>query len=425
MARHWWGRLILAASIIVLTVSVAVASSTSYDDFADNTIHTSRWTTVQMGSGLTIAAANQRLEINIPATAANDPSAGIFGAGLMSTCQIRGDFDLQATYQLLQWPTTNGVRVGLGAGAGRLFVDPTPIVERVSASTNYPDSPGEYYLTDFDDGVWGVTSTHDLTGTLRLVRSGSTVTGYRLAAGTWVVVHAGPMMTGDVRIALAAWSHDNLFAHQAVSLAFDNVVVNQGQLVCPDTLPPTITISTPADGGVYLLRQPATAAYSCTDSQSGVVTCIGSVPAGNPIDTTTAGTKTFTVNAADGAGNAASQTVTYTVAYTVCPLYDQTKAIHSGSTFPIKLQLCDAAGGNVSSSSVVVHVVGLTLLSSSVNEGLADAGNANPDNDFRFDVALGGYIYNLSTKGLTTGTYGLSFTAGGDPTTHTVQFEVR
>ncbi len=52
-----------------------------------------------------------------------------------------------------------------------------------------------------------------------------------------------------------------------------------------------------------------------------------------------------------------------------------------------------------------------------------DTGNANPDSDFRFDATLGtsgGYIFNLSTKGLGGGTYGFTFTAGNDPTVHSV-----
>jgi hypothetical protein len=58
---------------------------------------------------------------------------------------------------------------------------------------------------------------------------------------------------------------------------------------------------------------------------------------------------------------------------------------------------------------------------------LDDAGSANPDNNFRFDPTLGttgGYIFNLKTTGLATGTYAVSFVATGDPTTHTVQFQV-
>ena len=51
------------------------------------------------------------------------------------------------------------------------------------------------------------------------------------------------------------------------------------------------------------------------------------------------------------------------------------------------------------------------------------AGEANGDNNFRFDN--GSYIYNLKTTGLSTGTYNLSFTAGSDPLVHAVQFQVR
>ena len=52
-----------------------------------------------------------------------------------------------------------------------------------------------------------------------------------------------------------------------------------------------------------------------------------------------------------------------------------------------------------------------------------DSGNANPDGDFRY--AGGGYIFNLSTKGLAGGTYVLSFTAGNDPWVYQLQFQVK
>jgi len=54
-------------------------------------------------------------------------------------------------------------------------------------------------------------------------------------------------------------------------------------------------------------------------------------------------------------------------------------------------------------------------------------GNANPDNNFRFDATLGptgAYIFNLSTGGLASGTYSLQFTASSDPVTHSVNFGV-
>jgi len=43
---------------------------------------------------------------------------------------------------------------------------------------------------------------------------------------------------------------------------------------------------------------------------------------------------------------------------------------------------------------------------------------------FRYDATLDGYIFNLSTKELPTGTYQLRFVADADPITQAVRFEV-
>ena len=40
-------------------------------------------------------------------------------------------------------------------------------------------------------------------------------------------------------------------------------------------------------------------------------------------------------------------------------------------------------------------------------------------------TTLGGYIFNLSTSELGTGTYNLTFTAGNDPVPHSVSFQVK
>jgi hypothetical protein len=55
------------------------------------------------------------------------------------------------------------------------------------------------------------------------------------------------------------------------------------------------------------------ASYSCNDATSGLDTCAGPVPSGQPIDTSTPGARTFTVTATDMAGNQGSRTVDYTV----------------------------------------------------------------------------------------------------------------
>jgi probable HAF family extracellular repeat protein len=110
--------------------------------------------------------------------------------------------------------------------------------------------------------------------------------------------------------------------------------------------------------------------------------------------------------------------------YGTCLLYDPSRAVKSGSTIPIKIQVCNA-NGNQSSANLVVHAISVSKASNSVNSIVEDAGNANPDNDFRFDLSLAGYIFNLTTKGLTPGTYNLNIRIGSDTTTYSVPFQVK
>lgn len=202
---------------------------------------------------------------------------------------------------------------------------------------------------------------------------------------------------------------------------------SQAVTVMIDQTPPGIAIISPT-ATPYLLNQAVTTSYSCTDNGSGVATCAGSVANGAALDTSTIGPHSLTVQATDQAGNAASQSMTYRVIYNICTLYDQTRAVHSGAKIPIKLQLCDVNGTDVSSSGLVVTAVSVTQISTQAPGTLTTPGNATPDTNFRFDPTLGttgGYIYNLSTQGLTTGTYSLSFQVSSDPTLYTVQFEVK
>lgn len=119
----------------------------------------------------------------------------------------------------------------------------------------------------------------------------------------------------------------------------------------------------------------------------------------------------------------ATKQVTQRVNYRVCTQYDQTKAHNSGSTIPIKLQLCNAAGVNLSSAGVVVNSIGTRRISATPWGDVEDAGNANPDNNFRHTGDM--YMYNLQTKGLASGVYEMGFIVGADPTVYTVQFQIK
>jgi len=136
------------------------------------------------------------------------------------------------------------------------------------------------------------------------------------------------------------------------------------------------------------------------------------------------GANSFTVTAADNVGNRNSATVTYTVGYGIRPLY-AIVARQSGSAYPIKLQLVDAAGNNLSSPNIAVHAVGVITVSSDAPQPLSSAGNANPDMDFRYDASLAGYIFNLKLTGYATGTYSLQFKVGNDAVVYNAAFQVK
>ena len=117
---------------------------------------------------------------------------------------------------------------------------------------------------------------------------------------------------------------------------------------------------------------------------------------------------------------------TLSITYGVCALYDPEQAAQSGSTIPVKLQLCTASLSDVSSPGVVVTATGVIQVSNNVPAQLADSGNANPDFNFRYTAGTPGmYIFNLSTKGYASGTYLLNFNVAGDPLPHQVKFSVR
>jgi predicted extracellular nuclease len=179
--------------------------------------------------------------------------------------------------------------------------------------------------------------------------------------------------------------------------------VNEGTVTFTVTNAANATVGSPVVGSV----------------SGGVATANYILPGG-----TTPQALTITGQFSGGASTAPStDTATLSVTFNICLLYDPTKAVKSGATYPIKLQLCDINHNNVSSSSIVLHAISVGQVSSTVTGEVISAGEANPDNNFRFDS--GQYIFNLKTTGLTTGVYNLNFTAGNDPVVHTVQFQVK
>jgi hypothetical protein len=112
--------------------------------------------------------------------------------------------------------------------------------------------------------------------------------------------------------------------------------------------PPTISITSPANGATYSQGQLVNAAYACTPSAASTLTsCTGPVAAGTAIDTTTPGQHIFAVTGQDQDGGHATATTSYTVS-----------AASGTSTASVARSRTSAAGVTVSLRLACTGVVG-------------------------------------------------------------------
>jgi uncharacterized repeat protein (TIGR01451 family) len=181
-----------------------------------------------------------------------------------------------------------------------------------------------------------------------------------------------------------------------------------------DQKAPTISLVTPADGASLVIGASVPVSYTCSDGGSGMALCTGTIASGALLDTSNPGTGTFEVQASDEAGNQATVTHSYTVGYGLCNLQLPSAA---GGALPIRFELCDAAGDNLSSPGLSVTAVALD------GEAIPDT---HPHSDGSFRLAGGQYMYTLHLpKSLSPGTHHLQISVAGDPAEHVMDFEVR
>ena len=122
-----------------------------------------------------------------------------------------------------------------------------------------------------------------------------------------------------------------------------------------DATTPTVNIANPVDGESVPLGKTQKATYKCADKDSGVASCVGPVASGSPIDTSTIGTRAFTVTGTDKAGNVTTVTIHYTVVYTwngfVQPVSNEADGVlnlvHAGDLVKLKFGLGSATSLDV------------------------------------------------------------------------------
>jgi endonuclease G, mitochondrial len=121
---------------------------------------------------------------------------------------------------------------------------------------------------------------------------------------------------------------------------------------------PAASLTTPADGAVYMLNDIVNASFACADGGSGVGSCIGTSASGSPIDTASSGPKIFSVTAIDGVGNALTVAVTYTVS--TGPSHKRTPSISITNPPATATQGASFTPGYSYDGDGVIHLASLT-----------------------------------------------------------------
>lgn len=267
---------------------------------------------------------------------------------------------------------------------GSFIIDTVPPVTTDDADAAWHNTNVTVHFTCTDTGSGCATTYYTTNGSIPTILS---------ASGNSVT------LTTDGIYTIKYFSVDNAGNQETVETAANQVHI--------DKTKPVITITTPIEGGSYILNHVVLANYGATDiGGSGVSSVVGDVPNGSAIDTTSTGPHTFTVTATDIAGNVQFKTVTYNVEqYNIVklpPITLDSKTFKQTSTIPVKIVLTTTSGAPVTDGTALLYyaagnISDLTL----VTTPATSSGGSNVLNKFRNDPTSNQYIFNLSTKPLT------------------------
>ena len=124
-----------------------------------------------------------------------------------------------------------------------------------------------------------------------------------------------PLSVGQAITTAVLGTHTVTVSAKNKSTISSQQTVHYKVIVPPYNLvPPTITLTSPVNGAVYVQGSTVTAHFSChAFAGTHITSCTGTVPNGTAITTSTSGYKAFTVKAKDDRGNPTTETVGYTV----------------------------------------------------------------------------------------------------------------
>lgn len=256
--------------------------------------------------------------VNIPPTAEITGVEATYPIGDTIVLDGSSSFDTDDLPSPLSffWTQVSGPSVALSSARSRRpTVDPLEPGDyafqlRVRDGHSY-SAPAQVVFSVENPDVGGATApviTHTTTGT-----AGASGWYVGDVTVTWNVSDGGAAITASTGCDPVTVSDDTA-SRVLVCTATNSVGTSSEQVeIRRDSTNPVIAISVPANGATYTQSTSVAANYSCTDSLSGIASCIGTIANGAPLDTSTVGSRSFSVNATDSAGNSGSTQVTYQV----------------------------------------------------------------------------------------------------------------
>ncbi len=197
-----------------------------------------------------------------------------------------------------------------------------------------------------------------------------------------------------------------------------------------DATPPTVTITTPANGTQVTQGQTLNASYQCQDTGgSGLATCTGTLANGATIQTTTVGARTFTVTATDSAANTTTRQSQYTVTYPftgfLSPVNNQPtlNTVNAGRAIPVKFRLGGDQGLSILGTGYPkVQTIGCaTGVPTDEVETTTTAGQST----LTYDQPADTYTYVWKTTSTWAGTCRRLIIGLNDTTEHAADFKFR
>jgi len=212
------------------------------------------------------------------------PVGGNYWSGYDSPSEgcnnVNGDSFCDAAYNFsggldnLPWTTRNGWMDGI-------------------APTTTDNSPSAWQRANFSVAL---TCTDNPGG------SGCKETRYRVDGSVWQTGNSVSINTDGDHL-VEYYSTDNTGNQETVKSARAKL----------DKIAPVVAITSPATGAQFIQGEVVLASWSSYDALSGLASTTAPAPNGQPIDTSLAGARAFTVVSTDLAGNVTSVANTYTV----------------------------------------------------------------------------------------------------------------